>query len=233
MSQILYYSSYCENSKKLLGILSKSQVKKDIHFISIDKRVKKNNGATYIVLENSQEIILPPTITRVPALLLLNKGHHVLFGDEIYNHLKPLENDFNNMAINVGNGNGNMGQVMQNTPNAPNTQNMQSRQNIGQGQGQGVRPGGQMMETEPLAFSLNSNMLSGVMSDNFSFLDQTNESLSAKGDGGMRQLYNYATINIDDNINTPPDNYSADTIGQVSIEKMQQERQSDVANIRK
>ena len=225
MSQILYYSSYCENSKKLLGILSKSQIKKDIHFISIDKRVQKNNGATYIVLENSQEIILPPTITRVPALLLLNKGHHVLFGDEIYNHLKPVENDFNNMAINSGNGNGNLGQGQ--------GQGQGIGQGIGQGQGQGVRPSGQGMETEPSAFSMGSNMLSGVMSDNFSFLDQTNESLSAKGDGGMRQLYNYATIDTGDDIQTPPDNYSADTIGQVSLEKMQQERQTDVANMRK
>ena len=192
MSQILYYSSYCDNSKKLLGILSKSQIKKDIHFISIDKRIKKNNGATYIILENSQEIILPPTITRVPALLLLNKGHHVLFGDEIYNHLKPVENDFNNMSINAGNGNGNIGNI--------NGAEMK----------QGIRPSGQGMEIEPSAFNLNSNMLSGVMSDNYSFLDQTNEALSAKGDGGMRQLYNYATIEQGDDIKTPPDTYSAD-----------------------
>jgi hypothetical protein len=229
MSQILYYSSHCENSKKLLSILSKSQIKKDIHFISIDKRVKKNNGATYIVLENSQEIILPPTVTRVPALLLLNKGHHVLFGDEIYNHLKPVENDLNNMSINSGNGGGNVG--MQGGPGGGRPGGGRPGGGGPDGGGPGGGPGG--METEPSAFSLNTNMLSGVMSDNFSFLDQTNEALSAKGDGGMRQLYNYATIEQGDDIQTPPDNYSADTIGSVSLEKMQQERQTDVANMRK
>ena len=62
MSQILYYSNYCENCKTLLQKISKSKVKEDMHFICIDKRVQKSNGATYIVLENTQEIILPPTI---------------------------------------------------------------------------------------------------------------------------------------------------------------------------
>ena len=86
---------------------------------------------------------------------------------------------------------------------------------------------------EPMAFSLNNNMLTGVMSDNYSFLDQTSESLSAKGDGGMRQLYNYSTINQEDNIATPPDNYAADTIGQISVEKLQQDRQSDISKLNK
>ena len=40
MSCILYYSKYCEVSKKYLQLLSKSDVQKDIHFICIDKRVK-------------------------------------------------------------------------------------------------------------------------------------------------------------------------------------------------
>ena len=41
----------------------------------------------------------------------------------------------------------------------------------------------------------NNSLNSNIMSDNYSFLDQTSDDLSAKGDGGMRQLYNYATIN--------------------------------------
>ena len=43
MSKILYYSNYCENCKKLLQNLAKSQEKKDIHFICIDQRIQKNN----------------------------------------------------------------------------------------------------------------------------------------------------------------------------------------------
>ena len=40
MSSILYYSNFCEHSKKLLQTISKSDISKDIHFICIDKRSK-------------------------------------------------------------------------------------------------------------------------------------------------------------------------------------------------
>jgi hypothetical protein len=90
MSSILYYSKYCEVSKKYLQILSKSSSQKDIHFICIDKRVKENNK-TYIILENNQKIILPDNITRVPALLLLTKNYQVLYGEQILEFLKPKQ----------------------------------------------------------------------------------------------------------------------------------------------
>ena len=45
-------------------------------FLSIDNRVKQANGATNIVLENGQQLLLPPLITKVPALLLLSKGNY-------------------------------------------------------------------------------------------------------------------------------------------------------------
>ena len=66
------------------------------------------------------------------------------------------------------------------------------------------------------------------MSDNYSFLDQNPDDLSAKGSGGMRQLYNYATISHNDNISTPPEDYNPDTIGEVSLEQLQQARQNDI-----
>ena len=70
MSYILYYSKYCEVSKKYLQILSKSNAQKEIHFVCIDKRTKDANNKTYIILDNGQNIILPDNVTRVPALLL-------------------------------------------------------------------------------------------------------------------------------------------------------------------
>jgi hypothetical protein len=91
MSYILYYSKYCEVSKKYLQLLSKSNVQTEIHFICIDKRIKDSNNKTYIILENEQKIILPENITRVPALLLLNEGYQVLYGDQILQHLKPRQ----------------------------------------------------------------------------------------------------------------------------------------------
>ncbi len=92
MSSILYYSNYCEHCKPLLQHISKiEEIKKNMHFINIDKRVKKKNGDIFIVLENSQEIILPPTVKRVPSLLLLNNNHRVISGiDDITKYLEPV-----------------------------------------------------------------------------------------------------------------------------------------------
>lgn len=115
MSSILYYSKYCEVSKKYLQILSKSNMQKDIHFICIDKRVKDASNKTFIILENGQKIILPENVTRVPALLLLTKGYEVLYGERILEHLKPRQevevrqatrNNMEPMAFSLGGGGG-------------------------------------------------------------------------------------------------------------------------------
>jgi hypothetical protein len=113
MSSILYYSNFCEHSKKLLQTLSKSQVAKDLHFICIDKRIKGPDNKIYIVLENEQKIVMPENVTKVPALLLLNNNYKVLYGDSIYNHLKPKQevitrqstnNNMEPMAFSLGGG---------------------------------------------------------------------------------------------------------------------------------
>jgi hypothetical protein len=115
MSCILYYSKYCDICKKYLHLLSRSDAQKDIHFICIDKRVKDANNKTYIILENSQKIILPENITKVPALLLLNQGYQVLYGEQILQHLKPqqqqevrmaTQNNMEPMAFSLGGGGG-------------------------------------------------------------------------------------------------------------------------------
>ena len=95
MSNILYYSTFCSNCEKLIQKIGKNpDVRKETHFICIDKRKKGNNGATYIILENNQELLLPPTVTQVPALLLLNKGYSVILGNDIYNHFQDGETDY-------------------------------------------------------------------------------------------------------------------------------------------
>jgi hypothetical protein len=113
MSAILYYSKFCEHSNKLLQTLSKSNNQKDIHFICIDKRIKEPSGKIFIVLENSQKIIMPENVNRVPALLLLNQGYQVLYGEAILNHLKPrqeaaikmaTQNNMEPMAFSFGGG---------------------------------------------------------------------------------------------------------------------------------
>jgi hypothetical protein len=80
---------------------------------------------------------------------------------------------------------------------------------------------------EPAPFSLTSDFMGhGVASDTYSFWDQSSEEMMAKGNGGMRQMYNYSTIDYSNagKIETPPDNYAPDKVGQVSLEQLQQNR---------
>jgi hypothetical protein len=116
MSSILYYSNYCEHSKKMLQTISKSNnVQKTMHFICIDKRERDANNKVFIVLENGQKIIMPENINRVPALLLLDQGYNVLYGEAILEHLKPKQqaevkkatkNNMEPMAFAFGGGGG-------------------------------------------------------------------------------------------------------------------------------
>jgi hypothetical protein len=187
MSSILYYSNFCDKSKSLLQRLAKSKIKEGIHYMCIDSRVKGESGAWYIVLEDGQQIILPPHVNRVPALLLLNQNHAVLYGDQITNHLKPLDVQQNNVATGF---NG-----------------------------------------EPSPFSTGSEFMGGfgVISDNYSFLDQSSDDLSAKGSGGLRQLYNYATIDFNQTIECPAIEEKQARIGpDVTLEKLEKERNAQI-----
>ena len=186
MSSILYYSNFCEKSKKILQTLAKSNIKEELHFLCIDKRVKGTTGSWYIILQNGEKIIMPPQVNRVPALLLMKQCHQVLYGDQILGHLQPRETAIN-MAATNNNG-------------------------------------------EPSPFSLNNDCVGGygVASDSFSFWDQTSDDLSANGNGGMRQLYNYATVDSNMRIEAPKEDYAPDKIGSVSLENLQQQRNTEI-----
>jgi hypothetical protein len=198
MSCILYYSNYCEPSKKLLQAVTKTQNAKDIHFICIDKRVKDSTGKVFIVLQNGQKIIMPENVTRVPALLLLNQNYKVIYGDEIYAHLRPQTQQ----------------QVKEATKN--NMEPVTFQDGFGAFGGFG---GG------------------GIVSDNYSFLDQSDTELSVKGDGGLRQIHNYVTLNDSMNLSMklPSDDYDykSDKLkeGELSVESLQRKRDEDLANI--
>jgi hypothetical protein len=174
MNNILYYSNYCNNCKKLLEIVSKdNDFKNNTHFICIDNRVKKDNNI-YIILNNQKEMLMPEYIKSVPTLQLLNKGNQLLIGEQILNYLKSI----NNKKI-----------------------------------------------EDPDSFDLGNINNNGVFSDNFSFLDQSIESMSAKGNGGLRQIRNNAVLDYIDNIETPIDDYTPNKIGEISLDKIQKERE--------
>lgn len=190
MSTILYYSNFCEHSKKLLQTISKFGDSSNIHFICIDRREKDHNNKIYIILENGQKMIMPENVNRVPALLLLSQNYKVLYGSDIIDYLKP----------------------------AQQTQMKQATLN----------------NMEPMAFSFGMSGMGDIVSDNFSFLDQDHESLSARGDGGMRQMHNYVDLNYSDSIATPTDEHdynSNQNPKSLTMEQLQQQREADITKI--
>ena len=90
MNSILYYSKYCDHSKKLLSYLTSNSLQGSVHFICIDKRRQDTKtGRTYIIMDNGETIIMPENIQSVPSVLLLNDNYRVIQGDNIYNHFQP------------------------------------------------------------------------------------------------------------------------------------------------
>ena len=195
MSSILYYSNFCEPSKKLLHSVTKTQNTNNIHFICIDKRVKDTNGKIFIVLQNGQQILMPENVTRVPALLLLNQNYKVIYGNDIYNYLKPQVTQ----------------QIQQATKNNMEPINFQD------------------------GFKSFGGFSGGIVSDNYSFLDQSDNELSVKGDGGLRQIHNYVTLNESMNLSMklPQDDFEYNKLkeGELSVEALQKRREEEVSNI--
>ena len=98
---IVYYSNFCDPSKKLLQKISKTKLSQEIHFICIDRRQRDSKGNTILLLEKEQ-VMLPSQVTKVPALYKM-ESKQVLFGDDIYSFLLPREVAINHQATN-GNG---------------------------------------------------------------------------------------------------------------------------------
>jgi len=80
------------------------------------------------------------------------------------------------------------------------------------------------VESEPQSFSM-MNSQGFVKSDVYSFIDLTPEELGAKGNGGTRMMYNYASLNNMEKINTPEEDYKPNKVDETEIKKYQEERQ--------
>lgn len=180
---ILYYSNYCKNSKKVLQSLAKTNLKEKTSFICIDNRkIDPKTNQTMIMLENGRMVIMPPNLVYVPSLLLVKDKYRILIGDQIIEHLRP--------AI--------------------------------------IQSGTVQTNGEPMCYDFNQTS-SGIMSESFTFYDMSPDELSAKGNSDRRSMHNYVSARTDKlTINTPPDTYSPNKIGDVSIENLQQQRQSEL-----
>ena len=78
---------------------------------------------------------------------------------------------------------------------------------------------------EPMAFSMDE--MNG-MSDGYSYLDMTSDQMTAKGDGGTRIMHSFASLQGQSTIETPPDNYEPNKVGDVNLEILQEKRNAEI-----
>lgn len=87
---ILYYSNYCKHSQKILQFLVKGNLTDKINFVCVDNRyIDKLTHQTHIKMDNGKVVALPPNITCVPALLLVNQKYKTILGDDIIKNYEP------------------------------------------------------------------------------------------------------------------------------------------------
>jgi len=151
---VLYYSNNCSFCQKLLAYLAKICVLDKYNFVCIDRRrVDPHTRQVSIILDRGVKTTLPPNVSRVPTLLLVNQKYTAVVGDDIYTYIngnnKP---DPNNIA--VENGGEPMGYIIPSTPGGVN-----------------------------------------IVSETYTMYNAPPEELSAKGNGGTRQMYNYVSAN--------------------------------------
>lgn len=91
---ILYYSNDCPNSQKVIKYVAKNGLIDKINAICVDKRtIDKNSGQIFIRLENGKQVMLPPNIHSVPALLIVKNNYSSIFGQDIIRYFEPVVKD--------------------------------------------------------------------------------------------------------------------------------------------
>jgi len=162
---VLYYSNNCKYCQKLLAHLAKIGMLEKYNFVCIDRRtVDPNTRQVSITLDRGLKTTLPPNVSRVPTLLLVNQKYTAVVGDDIYNYVNSK---------------------IAPDPNNPATEN-------------GGEPIGYILA--PSSGGVN------IVSETYTMYNAPPEELAAKGNGGTRQMYNYASAKNEFNdiaISTP------------------------------
>lgn len=176
---VIYYSNNCKYCQKLLAHLAKIGVLDKYNFVCIDRRsVDPNTRQITITLDRGVKTTLPPNISRVPTLLLVNQKYTAVIGDDIYTHVdSKTQQDPNNLAFDNGG--------------------------------------------EPIGFIMSpSSGGVNIVSETYTMYNAPPEELSAKGNGGTRQMHNYASAKID-SISMPLEQSSrTNTIEDVTVPGM-------------
>ena len=92
------------------------------------------------------------------------------------------------------------------------------------------------INNDPDSFMFNSSgSMHGVVSDSFSYFNQSESELKAEGNGGTRQLYNYVGLDNynNNNIETPQEDDNNDKKMNMTLEELENRRMNDLNNINK
>ena len=213
MLDILYYSNYCAFCQKVIQHLVKLGLSEKMNFICIDKRKRDDqNNHLYVYLENGKRVIMPPNVHSVPALLLTKQNYRVLFGDEsILQHLAATAS----------------------SAAATSASSSSAPQMYRTGGGGGNSIVLQSPNGEPLGVNLQlSSKGVCIVSEKFTPYDMSVDELSAKGNGGRRDMHFYYPASHDIQYNkivTPPDTYRPDKVSQnVTIDSLEKNRYDDI-----
>lgn len=87
-------------------------------------------------------------------------------------------------------------------------------------------------EGEPSGFSISSSNSDNIISEKFTYYDASPQDLSAKGQGGNRQMHHYVSANSEGlSIKTPPDTYKPNKLSNsVTVDSLQQQRNEELAS---
>jgi len=80
---------------------------------------------------------------------------------------------------------------------------------------------------EPKSFSIKES--GTLMSDSYSYLDQDSDEMGVKGNGGLRQLHSFTKICDSITIDTPPEDYVKERMGEDALKKYTEERNKNVS----
>lgn len=182
----------------------KHQLTDKLSCICVDKRKRDvNNNQTVVILENGKQVMLPPNLQSIPAILCVKKNYILVMGtDPIIEYLQSffgLSPHSNELFEH---------------PNHPSTDVNR-------------RPQSQ----DPIGFELLNGPSSntGIYSEPFTGYNLEPEDLAGQSQSSNRPIYEYTPVDKQIFIDTPEDKYRPDKVSSnVTIDVLQQQRNQEI-----
>jgi len=199
---IFYYSNFCPHSQKIVQFIVKHQLNEKISCICVDKRKRDGNNQLVVLLENGKQVMLPPNLQSIPAVLCIKKNYTLVLGTEPITEY--LQSKFNLSK--------NSHQLFENPYDKTSAVNK--------------RPQYQ----DPIGFHMSEiSSSNGISSEAYTSYDLSPDDLSAQSNSSNRPLYHYTPVDNHIRIEAPEDTYRPDKVSSnVTIDVLQQQRNNEI-----